>query len=78
MICPPPPRLVRIAALAVAGSLGTGPLLAQTITVYSSGSLPIVTTRQLTAYVPLSPNTVTWSVNGIAGRRADAASAAGT
>jgi uncharacterized protein (DUF1800 family) len=67
MICPPPPRLVRIAALAVAGSLGTGPLLAQTITVYSSGSLPIASSRQLTAYVPLSPNTVTWAVNGIPG-----------
>ncbi len=67
MPCPPPPRLVRIAALAVAGGLGAGPLLAQTITVYSSGNLPIATTRQLTAYVPLSPNTVTWTVNGIAG-----------
>lgn len=67
MLCPPPPRLVRIAALAVAGSLGAGPLLAQTITVYSSGNLPIATARQLTAYVPLSPNTVTWTVNGIAG-----------
>lgn len=67
MLCPPPPRLVRIAALAVVGGLGAGPLLPQTITVYSSGSLPIATTRQLTAYVPLSPNGVTWTVNGIAG-----------
>lgn len=70
MICPPPPRLVRIAALAVAGSFGAAPLLAQTITVYSGGSLPIATTKQLTAYVPLSPNTVTWTVNGIAGGNA--------
>ncbi len=69
MICPPPtpPRVLRIAALAFAGSIGASPLLAQTITVYSSGSLPIATTKQLTAYVPLSPNGVTWTVNGIAG-----------
>jgi len=70
MICPPPPRLRRLAALAFAGGLSAGPLLAQTITVYSNGSLPIATTRQLSAYVPLSPNTVTWSVNGIAGGNA--------
>ncbi|MGM9480029.1 DUF1800 domain-containing protein [Roseateles sp. NT4] len=69
MICPPPtpPRLFRIAALAFAGSLGASPLLAQTITVYSSGNLPVAATKQLTAYVPLSPNGVTWTVNGIAG-----------
>ncbi|MDR7272126.1 uncharacterized protein (DUF1800 family) [Pelomonas saccharophila] len=70
MICPPPPRLVRIAALAFVGSFGAGPLIAQTITVYSSGNLPIATTKQLTAYVPLSPNAVTWTVNGIAGGNA--------
>ena len=40
---------------------------AENITVYSAGSVPINESRQLTAYVPLSPNTVTWSVNGIAG-----------
>jgi uncharacterized protein (DUF1800 family) len=40
---------------------------AQNITVYSAGSLQQGTTRQLTAYVPLSPNTVTWAVNGIPG-----------
>jgi len=67
MICPPPPRLVRLAALAFAGSFGAGPLMAQTITVYSSGNLPIATTKQLTAYVPLSPNAITWTVNGIPG-----------
>ncbi|HEY8878571.1 MAG TPA: DUF1800 family protein [Roseateles sp.] len=61
---------LRLAVLTVAGSFGAGPLLAQTITVYSSGSLPIATTRQLTAYVPLSPNTVSWTVNGIAGGNA--------
>lgn len=43
---------------------------AQTITVYSSGNLVQGTTRQLTAYVPLSPNTVTWSVNGVPGGNA--------
>lgn len=36
-------------------------------TVYSSGSVERGGSRQLTAYVPLSPNTVTWSVNGVAG-----------
>lgn len=40
---------------------------AQTITVYSSGTVERGGSRQLSAYVPLSPNTVTWSVNGIAG-----------
>lgn len=39
----------------------------QQITVYSSASLAIGDTRQLTAYVPLVVNTVTWSVNGILG-----------
>lgn len=65
-----PLRLGRLAALTLLGSLGAGPLAAQTITVYSSGSLPIGSSRQLTAYVPLSPNTVTWSVNDIAGGNA--------
>ena len=37
------------------------------ITVYSSGNVDIGTTRQLSAYVPLSPNTVVWAVNGVAG-----------
>ena len=50
--------------------MSAAPLLAQTITVYSSGSLPIGSIRQLTAYVPLSPNGVTWSVNDIAGGNA--------
>ncbi len=43
---------------------------AQNITVYSSGNVTVGTSRQLTAYVPLSPNTVTWSVNGVAGGNA--------
>src|SRR4051812_6728288 len=37
------------------------------ITVYSSGTIAVSDSRQLTAYVPLSPNTVTWTVNGIPG-----------
>lgn len=37
------------------------------ITVYSSGTLERGTSRQLSAYVPLSPNTVVWSVNGVPG-----------
>lgn len=46
------------------------PAWAQTITVYSSGNVTLGTTRQLTAYVPLSPNTVVWSVNGVPGGNA--------
>ncbi|MCP5196938.1 MAG: DUF1800 family protein [Gammaproteobacteria bacterium] len=41
--------------------------MAQQITVYSSGSVAIGGTRQLTAYVPLVVNTVHWSVNGVIG-----------
>ena len=41
--------------------------LGQQITVYSSGNLPIGQAKQLTAYVPLAVNTVTWSVNGVMG-----------
>lgn len=63
-------RLGRLAALTLLGSLGAGPVIAQTITVYSSGSLPVGSSRQLTAYVPLSPNTVAWSVNDIPGGNA--------
>ena len=40
---------------------------AQQITVYSSGSVAVGDSRQLTAYVPLSPSGVTWSVNGVDG-----------
>ncbi len=40
---------------------------AQNITVYSSGNVARGGARQLSAYVPLSPNTVTWSVNGVVG-----------
>ena len=37
------------------------------ITVYSSGFVTAGDSRKLTAYVPLSPDTVIWSVNGIPG-----------
>lgn len=40
------------------------------IIVYSSGNIAVGDTRGLVAYVPLSPNTVTWTVNGIAGGNA--------
>ena len=49
------------------GILLAAAALGQQVTVYSSASLAIGETRQLTAYVPLSPNTVTWSVNGVTG-----------
>ena len=48
----------------------SGTALAQNITVYSSYKIEIGASRQLTAYVPLSPNTVTWTVNGIPGGNA--------
>jgi hypothetical protein len=51
--------------------LNTSTLKAQIagpITVYPGGeTIEIGTSRQLTAYVPISPNTVTWSVNDIPG-----------
>lgn len=37
------------------------------ITVYSSGFVTAGDSRKLTAYVPLSPDTVVWSVNGVPG-----------
>ena len=37
------------------------------IEVYSSGSVAVGATRQLSAYVSVSPNTIVWSVNGING-----------
>ena len=37
------------------------------MTVYSSGPVPISSTRQLTAYVPLAVPTVRWAVNGTLG-----------
>jgi hypothetical protein len=40
---------------------------AQKVTVYSAGTVVVGQTKQLTAYVQLTPNTVTWTVDGIAG-----------
>ncbi|WP_395702849.1 DUF1800 family protein [Aquabacterium sp.] len=40
------------------------------ITLYSSYKVEIGTSRQLTAYVPLSPNTVSYTVNGVPGGNA--------
>lgn len=57
------PRILTLAILA----LSVCAARAQNITVYSSGSLERGTSRQLSAYVPLSPNTITWSVNGVDG-----------
>ena len=58
----------RIAArFIVVGTLMASIALGQQITVYGSGSLAIGQTKQLTAYVPLAVNTVTWSVNGVLG-----------
>jgi hypothetical protein len=63
-------RALRTAALFVLAVLRVAPAAAETIAVYSSGSVAIAETRQLTAYVPLSPSTVTWSVNDITGGNA--------
>ncbi len=51
----------------VVACLWAGDAIAQNITVYSAGSVVVGQTRQLTAYVPLSPDTVRWSVDGISG-----------
>ncbi len=48
-------------------SLCTAAQAQNNITLYSSGTIERGTSRQLTAYVPLNPNTVTWTVNGIPG-----------
>lgn len=57
------PRFFRFAAALLLAGLAH----AQSITVYSSGNVTRGGSRQLTAYVPLSPATVVWSVNGIPG-----------
>ncbi len=59
----------RFLALVIAAATA-GAVHAQNLTVYSSGTVTVGTSRQLTAYVPLSPNTVAWSVNGVAGGNA--------
>lgn len=58
-------NVVRVAiALCAAAAAGYAQ---NKIEVYSSGNVDVGTTRQLTAYVPLSPNTVNWAVNGVKG-----------
>jgi uncharacterized protein (DUF1800 family) len=47
-----------------------GSAAAQNIAVHSSSKIEVGASRQLTAYVPLSPNTVTWSVNAVPGGNA--------
>lgn len=67
ILLPPPPAKARLWPLLGVGLLSAFSAGAQTITVYSSVNLPVGSTRQLTAYVPLSPNTVVWRVNGVVG-----------
>src|SRR5476649_1880650 len=61
---------VSLAAVALV-ALAAAPAHAQvagSITVYpTTSSLDFTTTQQFTAYVPISPNTVVWSVNNIPG-----------
>lgn len=63
-----------VTALALAAGLWLAPAtparaqVAGSIAVYpTASSLEVGSTRQFTAYVPISPNTVTWAVNGIPG-----------
>ena len=62
-----PARCLRHLAFAMVIGCAGSPALAQDLTVYSSGDVPVGSSRQLTAYVPLTINTVTWDVNGVAG-----------
>jgi hypothetical protein len=55
-------RLLSLALLALSTCVASAQMA-----VYSSGNVTRGTTRQLSAYVPLSPNTITWSVNGVPG-----------
>ena len=61
---PKPHSLLQCLAVA---AIWVTTLQGQQIVVYSSTSLAIGETRQLTAYVPLAVNTVIWSVNGVPG-----------
>lgn len=56
--------------LAAAWLLSCSAALAADITLYSNYNVQVGSSRQLTAYVPLSPNTVTYTVNGVAGGNA--------
>jgi hypothetical protein len=55
-------------ALTVAAVSAAHAQVAGAITVYpTTSSLDITSTLQFTAYVPISPNTVTWLVNNVPG-----------
>ncbi|MBL8238141.1 MAG: DUF1800 family protein [Bryobacterales bacterium] len=54
------------------------PAYSQIEVYHKTASVEIGTTRQFSAYVPLSPNTVVWSVNGIAGGNATIGTVSGT
>src|SRR5258708_19119980 len=55
------------AGLAVALLASPQAFAQNNITVYSSGSVAVGTSPAFTAYVPLSPATITWTVNGVSG-----------
>lgn len=59
--------MTRIAWVFLVAAFSLAIAQAQQITVYSSGQLAIGETKKLTAYVPLNPNTVSWTVNGVLG-----------
>ena len=61
--------LFRMSVPLVCSGALCGPALAQ-FTVYSSGTVALGGSRQLTAYVPLAVPTVSWSVNGLPGGNA--------
>src|SRR5450631_2977224 len=58
---------LRLTQFLIVAAVMTPAVFGQQTTVYSSGSLAIGTSKQLTAYVPLAVNTVNWSVNGVIG-----------
>src|SRR3954466_16157383 len=53
--------------LLLAAGLAAPAMAENAITVYGGGQIAVGESRQLTVYVPLSPNTVTLSVNGVPG-----------
>src|SRR5262245_61372826 len=65
----PSKRLLLLSiALVMAGALPARAQVAGSIAVYpTTSSLDVPGSRQFSAYVPISPNTITWSVNGIVG-----------
>lgn len=54
------------------------PAAAQIVVYHEKATVEIGTTRQFSAYVPLSPNTVTWSVNGVPGGNSTVGTITGT